>query len=48
MNRDELKFIGEKITHIPADFNLHPTIRKIYEQRRKSIEEGTGIDFGTA
>ncbi len=48
MSSEDLKLIGEKITNIPSDFNLHPTIKKIYEQRRKTVEEGTGIDFGTA
>jgi 2-oxoglutarate dehydrogenase E1 component len=48
VSSEDLKFIGEKITQIPAGFHLHPTIKKIYEQRRKSIEEGSGIDFGTA
>jgi len=28
--------------------NVHPTVRKIYEQRRDSIESGTLIDFATA
>ena len=27
---------------------MHPIIKKIYDQRRESIENGTGIDFATA
>ena len=27
---------------------FHPQIKKIYEQRKKSIEEGKGIDWGNA
>ncbi len=34
--------------NIPSTFNIHPTIKKIYELRKKSIEIGEGIDFGTA
>jgi 2-oxoglutarate dehydrogenase E1 component len=45
---DDLKTVGEKISTIPEFFTLNPTIKKIYEQRKKSIETGEGIDFGTA
>ena len=27
---------------------MHPTIRKIYDQRKKSFETGTGLDFACA
>ena len=40
--------LGKKISTLPTDFEFHPQIRKIYEARLKSIEEGKGIDFGTA
>lgn len=43
-----MKSIGAKITTLPSDLEVHPTIKKIYEQRVKSIEEGKGIDFATA
>ena len=45
---DDLRSIGQKIAHVPDNFNINPTIRKIYEQRKKSVETGEGIDFGTA
>merc|ERR1719236_347377 len=33
---------------IPEGFNIHRKIKKIYDNRRKCIETGEGIDWGTA
>jgi 2-oxoglutarate dehydrogenase E1 component len=33
---------------LPDDWVFHPQVKKIYEGRRKAIEEGKGIDWGTA
>ena len=38
--REDLMDIGAKLTTIPADFHIHPTLKKIYDVRRKSIETG--------
>ena len=43
-----LKEIGEKITTLPPDFHLHKTLNRFLDNRRKSIETGTGIDWSTA
>lgn len=48
IKNETLISIGEKISFVPESFNINPTIKKIYEQRKKSIETGEGIDFGTA
>jgi len=40
--------IGEKITSIPEAFNAHPTIRKIFDNKRKMFESGKGFDWATA
>jgi 2-oxoglutarate dehydrogenase E1 component len=45
---NRLKAIGKQICTIPKDFDAHKMIRKIYENRLQSIEEGKGIDWGTA
>tara|TARA_B100000686_G_scaffold341864_1_gene419966 strand:- start:847 stop:3750 length:2904 start_codon:yes stop_codon:yes gene_type:complete len=45
---DAIKSIGKKITYIPEDFNAHPTIRKIFENKKKMFESGKGFDFATA
>jgi 2-oxoglutarate dehydrogenase E1 component len=42
------KQIGDKITILPDDWNFHPTVKRIYETRQKSIKEGKSIDWGTA
>jgi 2-oxoglutarate dehydrogenase E1 component len=43
----ELKSIGQKITTVPADFQVHRTIARFLENRRKAIESGDGIDWAT-
>jgi len=45
---EKIKKIGKKITYIPEDFNVHPTIRKIFENKKKMFENGTGFDWATA
>lgn len=42
-----LKDLGEKITTLPDDWDFHPQVRKIFDARRKSIQDGKGIDWGT-
>ena len=45
---DTIKKIGKRITYIPEDFNAHPTIRKIFENKKKMFENETGFDWATA
>jgi 2-oxoglutarate dehydrogenase E1 component len=45
---DTLKRVGEAVTTVPADFNLHPKLKRLMGQRRKMVETGTGIDWATA
>ena len=45
---DLLKEVGRKITYIPKSFTPHKTIARIMAARRKTIEEGAGIDWATA
>ena len=42
-----LKDLGNKICKLPED-NFHRLVKKIFEQRCKTIETGEGIDWGTA
>jgi 2-oxoglutarate dehydrogenase E1 component len=44
---EKLKQIGEKITALPQGFHLHRTLTRFLDNRRKSIETGTGIDWST-
>ncbi|MBI1260435.1 MAG: 2-oxoglutarate dehydrogenase E1 component [Rhizobiales bacterium] len=45
---DRLKRIGLKLSEVPETFNLHKTIGRFMENRRKMIETGEGIDWGMA
>ncbi len=44
---EKLKEIGQKITALPQGFHVHRTLNRFLENRRKSIETGTGIDWAT-
>src|SRR5262249_25898307 len=43
-----LRQIGIGLTRVPKGFNLHRTINRFLETRRKMIETGEGIDWATA
>jgi 2-oxoglutarate dehydrogenase E1 component len=42
---DRLREIGLRLNEVPADFNLHRTIRRFLDNRRKAVESGEGIDW---
>jgi len=48
IKNDKLKELGLKITTLPDDWAFHPTVKRIYETRRKSIQDGKSVDWGTA
>ena len=39
---------GVKISKVPKNFNVHKTLKKIFEQREKMFTEGQPIDWPTA
>ena len=45
---ERLKKIGMKLTRMPKSIRLHRTLQRVIEQRRKTIEEGVGIDWALA
>ncbi|MET0181386.1 MAG: 2-oxoglutarate dehydrogenase E1 component, partial [Caulobacterales bacterium] len=45
---DKLREVGRKITEIPASIDVHKTVARVVETRRKAVESGTGIDWGLA
>ena len=45
---ETLKLINDKITSVPAGFNVHKTIQRFLENRKKAVEAGSGIDWATA
>ncbi|WP_293866749.1 2-oxoglutarate dehydrogenase E1 component [uncultured Alsobacter sp.] len=44
---ERLRQIGERITRAPDGFNVHRTIQRFLDNRRKAIETGEGIDWAT-
>jgi|TARA_B100001540_G_scaffold230506_1_gene204695 2-oxoglutarate dehydrogenase E1 component len=45
---EKIKLISNKINIIPEDINVHKTIKKIFENRKKTIDNSSGIDWSTA
>ncbi|MEO1252649.1 MAG: 2-oxoglutarate dehydrogenase E1 component [Pseudomonadota bacterium] len=45
---EELKSTGETLTSYPAAFNIHRTLKRILDQKKKMIDTGEGIDWATA
>src|SRR5215208_6599581 len=43
-----LREIGVGLTRVPKGFNVHKTIQRFLDTRRKMIESGQGIDWATA
>jgi 2-oxoglutarate dehydrogenase E1 component len=43
-----LREVGSSLTRVPENFNLHRTLRRILENKRKTIESGENIDWATA
>jgi len=45
---ESLKSVGMAMTEIPDDINVHRTLKRVIDGRRKMIETGKGIDWATA
>ena len=48
VDKNKLLDIGKKISKIPEDFNVHKTLKKIFDVRTKAISDGKFIDWSTA
>ena len=44
----KLKDLGKKIADVPEGFNIHKTVARTVEARRKMAETGEGLDWGMA
>ncbi|UPT62856.1 MAG: 2-oxoglutarate dehydrogenase E1 component [Hyphomonadaceae bacterium JAD_PAG50586_4] len=42
---DRLRELGRAITKIPRDFDMHKTVQRVVETRRKAIDDGHGVDW---
>ena len=45
---DFLRNISDKINIIPNEINVHKTINKIFQNRKKTIDQGSNIDWSSA
>ena len=45
---ERLRGLGKSISKLPEDEEFHKLVRKIFDARLKSIEDGHSIDWGTA
>ena len=45
---EKIKKIGDKLVVIPNDFNAHPTIKRIFDAKKKMFQSGKGFDWSTA
>jgi 2-oxoglutarate dehydrogenase E1 component len=45
---DEVREIGAALTRVPEGFNVHRTIRRFLDNRKKMFETGEGVDWATA
>ncbi len=48
VDRKRIIDIGKKITDIPKNFEVHKTIRKIFDQKKQMIDGKQGVDWATA
>ena len=48
VEKSKLIEIGKKISKVPSDFNIHKTLKKIFDIRLKTIDKGEAIDWSTA
>ena len=45
---DNLQKIARALTHYPSEFKMHKTLARIIAQKKKTLDEGVGIDWATA
>lgn len=48
VSQEVLREISERLNSTPEGFKIHPKLLRLLEGRKKSIDEGQGIDWGSA
>ncbi len=48
VSMEALRTVGAALTRVPDNFNLHRTLRRILDNKRKAIESGANLDWATA
>ena len=45
---DKIKKIGEILTSVPRDFEIHKKLQRVLDNRKKALKDRTNIDWSTA
>ncbi len=48
VSKTKLKELGERITTVPDDVNIHRTLKRVVNGRAEAISSGKGVDWATA
>ena len=48
VNKEKINLIGKKITTIPNNLNIHKTLKKIFENKKRMFTNNLPIDWSTA
>ena len=48
VSRETLQRVADAARRIPDDFDPHPKLRRLYDDRAEMVRSGTGIDWGCA
>lgn len=48
VEQGKLKKLGQAMSHLPENYDIHKTLRRVIEDRQKDIESGQNIDWATA
>ena len=48
VNKNKLIFIGKKLSSVPDNFNIHKTLKRIFDLRYKMFEDNGQIDWSAA
>ena len=48
VDKNKLIDIGKKISNIPQNFEVHKTLKKIFDLRAQAVKNGKAIDWSTA
>ena len=44
---EKLKEVATALTRVPADFNIHRTLKRVLDNKQKTLDSGAGIDWAT-
>ncbi|WP_349361467.1 2-oxoglutarate dehydrogenase E1 component [Stappia sp.] len=48
ITREDMETLGTALSNVPEGFNVHRTIRRFLDNRKKMFDTGQGIDWATA